>query len=45
MSTARLASLGVGLAAIYAMGFVRPDSMLAIVVFAVGIVGLFVIPR
>ena len=50
-----LASLGVGLTAIFAMGVVirplrcharlGPDSILAIVVFAVGIVGLFVVPR
>jgi len=50
-----LASLGVGLTAIFAMGVVirplrcrarlGPDSILAIVVFAVGTVGLFVVPR
>jgi cation:H+ antiporter len=50
-----LASLGVGLTAIFAMGVVirplrcharlGPDSILAIVVFAVGVVGLFVVPR
>jgi cation:H+ antiporter len=50
-----LASLGVGLTAIYAMGVIirplhcrirlGPDSILAIVVFAVGIAGLFVVPR
>jgi cation:H+ antiporter len=49
-----LASLGVGLTAIYAMGVIirplhcrfrlGPDSLLAIVVFAVGIAGLFVVP-
>ena len=50
-----LASLGVGLTAIFAMGVVvrplrcharlGPDSILAIVVFAVGIAGLFVVPH
>ncbi len=50
-----LASLGIGLTAIYAMGVVvrplrcrarlGPDSILAIVVFAVGIAGLFVVPH
>ncbi len=50
-----LASLGVALTAIFAMGVVirplrcrlrlGPDSILAIVVFAVGIAGLFVVPR
>jgi cation:H+ antiporter len=50
-----LASLGVALTAIYAMGVIirplrcharlGPDSILAIVVFAVGIAGLFVIPH
>ena len=50
-----LASLGVGLTAIYAMGVIirplhcrfrlGPDSLLAIVVFAVGIAGLFVVPQ
>ena len=50
-----LASLGVGLTAIYAMGVIirplrcrarlGPDSILAIVVFAVGLAGLFVIPH
>jgi cation:H+ antiporter len=50
-----LASLGVGLTAIYAMGVIirplrcraglGPDSIVAIVVFAVGIAGLFVVPR
>jgi cation:H+ antiporter len=50
-----LASLGVGLTAIYAMGVIirplrcrarlGPDSILAIVVFAVGIAGLFVVPH
>ncbi len=50
-----LASLGVGLTAIFAMGIVvrplrcrarlGPDSILAIVVFAVGIAGLFVVPH
>ena len=49
-----LASLGVGLTAIFAMGVVirplrcrarlGPDSILAVVVFAVGIAGLFVVP-
>ena len=50
-----LASLGVGLTAIFAMGVVirplrcharlGPDSILAIVVFALGIAGLFVVPH
>ncbi len=50
-----LASLGVSLTAIFAMGIVvrplrcharlGPDSMLAIVVFAIGIAGLFVVPH
>jgi len=50
-----LASLGVGLTAIYAMGVVirplrcharlGPDSILAIVVFTVGMIGLFFIPH
>ncbi len=50
-----LASLGVGLTAIYAMGVIirplrcwarlGPDSILAIVLFAVGIAGLFVVPH
>ena len=50
-----LASLGVALTAIYAAGIVvrplrcrarlGPDSMLALVVFAVGIAGLFVVPH
>jgi cation:H+ antiporter len=50
-----LASLGVGLTAIYAMGVIirplrcharlGPDSILALVVFAVGVAGLFVIPH
>jgi cation:H+ antiporter len=50
-----LASLGVGLTAIFAMGVVirplrcrarlGPDSILAIVVFAIGIAGLFVVPH
>jgi cation:H+ antiporter len=50
-----LASLGVALTAIYAMGVIirplrcharlGPDSILALVVFAVGIAGLFVIPH
>ena len=50
-----LASLGVALTAIFAMGVVirplrcrarlGPDSILAIVVFAVGIAGLFVVPH
>ena len=50
-----LASLGVGLTAIFAMGVVirplrcrarlGPDSILAVVVFAIGIAGLFVVPR
>jgi cation:H+ antiporter len=50
-----LASLGVGLTAIFAMGVIirplrcwarlGPDSILAIVVFAIGIAGLFVIPH
>ena len=50
-----LASLGVGLTAIYAMGVIirplrcfgrlGPDSILALVVFAVGLAGLFVIPH
>jgi cation:H+ antiporter len=50
-----LASLGVSLTAIFAMGVVirplrcrlrlGPDSILAIVVFAVGIAGLFVVPH
>ncbi len=50
-----LASLGVALTAIFAMGVVirplrcrvrlGPDSILAIVVFAVGVAGLFVVPH
>jgi cation:H+ antiporter len=50
-----LASLGVGLTAIFAMGVIirplrcrarlGPDSILAIVLFAVGIAGLFVVPH
>jgi cation:H+ antiporter len=50
-----LASLGVGLTAIFAMGVIirplrcwarlGPDSIFAIVLFAVGIAGLFVVPR
>jgi cation:H+ antiporter len=50
-----LASLGVGLTAIYAIGVIArpqrcrarlgPDSILAIVVFALGIAGLFVLPH
>lgn len=50
-----LASLGVALTAIYAMGIVGrpyrciarlgPDSILALVVFALGIAGLFVLPH
>ena len=50
-----LASLGVGLTAIFAMGVVirplrcharlGPDSILAIVLFALGIAGLFVVPH
>jgi cation:H+ antiporter len=50
-----LASLGVGLTAIYAMGVVvrplrcrvrlGPDSILALIVFAAGIAGLFVVPH
>ncbi len=50
-----LASLGVGLTAIYAMGVIirplrcharlGPDSILAVIVFAVGIAGLFAIPH
>ena len=50
-----LASLGVALTAIYAMGVVvrplrcharlGPDSILALVVFALGIAGLFVVPH
>jgi cation:H+ antiporter len=50
-----LASLGVGLTAIFAMGVVirpircrirlGPDSILAIIVFAIGVAGLFVVPR
>jgi cation:H+ antiporter len=50
-----LASLGVALTAIYAMGIVirplrcharlGPDSILALVVFAVGITGLFIVPH
>ena len=50
-----LASLGVGLTAIYAMGVVvrplrcrarlGPDSVLALIVFAVGVAGLFVVPH
>jgi cation:H+ antiporter len=50
-----LASLGVGLTAIYAMGVVvrplrcrarlGPDSILALVVFAIGVAGLFVVPQ
>ncbi|HEY3182894.1 MAG TPA: hypothetical protein VGJ77_08675 [Gaiellaceae bacterium] len=50
-----LASLGVGLTAIYAMGVIvrplrcharlGPDSLLALVVFGVGVAGLFVVPH
>src|SRR5437667_12462353 len=50
-----LASLGVGLTAIYAIGVVArpqrcrarlgPDSILALVVFGLGIAGLFVLPH
>jgi cation:H+ antiporter len=50
-----LASLGVGLTAIYAMGVIirplrcharlGPDSILALIVFGVGIAGLFVVPH
>ena len=50
-----LASLGVGLTAIYAMGVIirplrcfgrlGPDSLLALALFVVGIAGLFVIPH
>ncbi len=50
-----LASLGVGLTAIYAMGVIirplrcharlGPDSILALVVFGVGVAGLFVVPH
>ena len=50
-----LASLGVGLTAIYAMGVIirplrcwarlGPDSILALALFGVGVVGLFVIPH
>jgi cation:H+ antiporter len=50
-----LASLGVGLTAIYAMGVIirplhcrfrlGPDSLLAIALFALGIAGLFVVPH
>jgi cation:H+ antiporter len=50
-----LASLGVGLTAIFAMGVVirplrcrarlGPDSILALVVFGIGIAGLFVVPH
>ncbi len=50
-----LASLGVGLTAIFAMGVIirplrcrarlGPDSLFAIALFAVGIAGLFVVPR
>ena len=50
-----LASLGVGLTAVYAMGVVGrpykclarlgPDSVLALVVFALGIGGLFALPH
>jgi cation:H+ antiporter len=50
-----LASLGVGLTAIFAMGVIirplrcrarlGPDSIVAIVVFGVGIAGLFVVPH
>ena len=50
-----LASLGAGLTAIYAMGVIirprrcrarlGPDSILALIVFAVGLAGLFVIPH
>jgi cation:H+ antiporter len=50
-----LASLGVGLTAIFAMGVIirplrcrarlGPDSILAIVVFAIGVAGLFVVPH
>jgi cation:H+ antiporter len=53
--SAWLASLGVGLTAIFAMGVIirplrcwgrlGPDSILAIVVFAIGVAGLFVIPH
>jgi cation:H+ antiporter len=50
-----LASLGVGLTAVYAIGVVArpercyarlgPDSLLALVVFALGVAGLFVLPH
>ena len=50
-----LASLGVGLTAIYAMGVIirplrcharlGPDSILALIVFGVGLAGLFVVPH
>ncbi len=50
-----LASLGVGLTAIYAIGVVGrpyrcvtrlgPDSLLALVVFSLGVAGLFVVPH
>ncbi len=50
-----LASLGVGLTAVYSIGVVArpdrchvrlgPDSLLALVVFALGIAGLFVVPH
>lgn len=50
-----LASLGAALTAVYAIGLVArpercrvrlgPDSILAIVVFALGVSGLFVLPR
>jgi cation:H+ antiporter len=50
-----LASLGVGLTAIFAMGVIirplrcwarlGPDSIIAIIVFAIGVAGLFVIPH
>jgi cation:H+ antiporter len=50
-----LASLGVGLTAIFAMGVIirplrcharlGPDSIFAIILFAVGIAGLFVVPH
>ena len=50
-----LASLGVGLTAIYAMGVIirplrchfrlGPDSLFAIILFAIGIAGLFVVPH
>ena len=50
-----LASLGIGLTAIYAMGVIirplhcrfrlGPDSLLAIALFALGIAGLFVVPH